>query len=177
MEVYLIRHTTPQIEKGICYGQSDISLASSFESEWENIRRELPQSIDCIYTSPLMRCRQLAQKLEQYYGVPLYTDTRLMEMHFGEWEMKAWNSIDKHALEKWMNNYVLEKSPSGESYSNLLARVKDFISILKEQSFNKVLAVTHGGVIKSFYSITYGITPEEAMSKQISYGKLCRFVI
>src|SRR4028118_1276170 len=83
MEIYLIRHTTPLIEKGICYGQSDIPLADSFESEWEIIRQQLPKEMDCIYTSPLKRCWQLARKLEQHYQVPLFTDKRLMEMHFG----------------------------------------------------------------------------------------------
>ena len=33
MEIYLIRHTTPKIEKGICYGQADLNVADSFEEE------------------------------------------------------------------------------------------------------------------------------------------------
>ncbi|MEM9897397.1 MAG: alpha-ribazole phosphatase, partial [Bacteroidota bacterium] len=27
MEIYLIRHTTPEISKNICYGQSDLELS------------------------------------------------------------------------------------------------------------------------------------------------------
>ena len=26
MEIYLVRHTTPNIKKGICYGQTDIDI-------------------------------------------------------------------------------------------------------------------------------------------------------
>lgn len=177
MEVYLIRHTTPLVEKGICYGQSDIPLANSFEAEWKVILDNLPEKVDFIFTSPLIRCIYLAQKLAQHYQVPLKKDGRLMEMHFGEWEMKAWNSINQQALEKWMNNYVVEKCPSGESYTDLLFRVHDFIETLKKLSYAKILIVTHGGVIKSFHSLIRGLSPQEAMGKQISYGEIHCFLV
>lgn len=43
MEIYLIRHTTPKIAKEICYGQSDIALASTFREEAKGVLQELPQ--------------------------------------------------------------------------------------------------------------------------------------
>jgi len=33
MEIYLIRHTTPDVAKGICYGQTDLDVANTFEEE------------------------------------------------------------------------------------------------------------------------------------------------
>ena len=36
MELILIRHTTPAIEKGICYGQSDLNVADSFEISFDH---------------------------------------------------------------------------------------------------------------------------------------------
>ena len=30
MEIFLIRHTTPKIEKGICYGQTDLDITTTF---------------------------------------------------------------------------------------------------------------------------------------------------
>ena len=33
MAIFLIRHTTPLIEKGICYGQLNIDVTESFEAE------------------------------------------------------------------------------------------------------------------------------------------------
>ena len=33
MEIHLVRHTTVAIEKGICYGQADIPVSATFESE------------------------------------------------------------------------------------------------------------------------------------------------
>ncbi len=49
MEIYLIRHTTPKIAQGICYGQSDLELASNFDDEMASIHQNLDQSFDYIF--------------------------------------------------------------------------------------------------------------------------------
>ena len=36
MLIHLIRHTTPDIETGICYGQTDLDVSDSFEKEKKN---------------------------------------------------------------------------------------------------------------------------------------------
>ena len=56
MLIHIIRHTTPDIAKGICYGQTDLALASSFYEERELLTSKLLDSYDAIYTSPLQRC-------------------------------------------------------------------------------------------------------------------------
>ena len=62
MEIYLVRHTTPAIKKGICYGQTDVDLNSeTFESELYEIKNKLPSNIVRFYCSPLIRCSKLAK--------------------------------------------------------------------------------------------------------------------
>ena len=57
MEIYLIRHTTPLVEQGICYGQTDLDIAHNFQEEVEDIKVALQHfNPDKVYTSPLMRC-------------------------------------------------------------------------------------------------------------------------
>ena len=52
MEVYLIRHTTPKIGKGVCYGQTDLEVESTFfEKELHAIQQNLPDTFDQVYTS------------------------------------------------------------------------------------------------------------------------------
>lgn len=177
MEIHLIRHTTPLIEKGICYGQSDIPLAGSFEEEWKKVQENLPESIACVFSSPLSRCLLMAEKIRQNYQVPLIEDRRLMEMNFGDWEMKAWHDIEQESLNKWMNNYVFESCPGGESYMDVIFRVKGFVEDLKKLSYQKILIVTHGGVIKTFYSILHKLSPEEAMKQTVVYGAIYKFTI
>src|ERR1700752_143379 len=99
MEVYLIRHTTPQIEKGICYGQSDIPLADTFNTESKELLDYLSISFDAVFSSPLGRCTQLARLINCEQEI-IYDD-RLKDMNFGNWEMTKWNEINQHILDEW----------------------------------------------------------------------------
>ena len=55
MEVILIRHTSVDVPPGMCYGQTDVPLKPTFETEAavtaENLKAYLP--FDHVYTSPL----------------------------------------------------------------------------------------------------------------------------
>jgi alpha-ribazole phosphatase len=171
MEVYLIRHTTPRIEKNICYGQSDIPLAGTFEDEWNVIKHKLPSRIDRIFTSPLSRCNELSKKVSHHFEIPAAKDSRLMEMNFGEWEMKRWDEIDQKDLTIWMNAYLSESCPGGESYYDVKRRLKKFIleNIQDDLSY---LIVTHGGIIKCFHGL---VTNTHGMDLAIGYGETYHF--
>lgn len=86
MEIYLIRHTTPAVEKGVCYGQSDLDVTDSFIAEAMAIKPHLPEHIEQVHSSPLQRCSKLAQ-----YLFPMHAHTHhddLMEINCGHWELK-----------------------------------------------------------------------------------------
>ena len=91
MSIYLIRHTTPLIEKGICYGQLDIDVTDSFQEEATGIQHVLPAGIEQVYSSPLIRCQKLASYLFPNYAISLEPD--LMELACGEWEGIHWDAI------------------------------------------------------------------------------------
>lgn len=149
MTTYLIRHTTPAVSKGICYGQADLDLKESFLEEASKIRAYLPEKMDQVYSSPLIRCKKLARQL--FAENPIIWEADLMEIHCGEWEMKSWDSISKEELDPWMNNFVHASIPGGESYSGLFERVvKKFNAIRSLQQISAI--VTHGGVIRSILS-------------------------
>ena len=58
MEVILVRHTKVNVVPGMCYGNTDVDVASSFEEEAERVRQALlKHEFDAIYSSPLQRCR------------------------------------------------------------------------------------------------------------------------
>ena len=128
MEIYLIRHTTPLIEKGVCYGQSDIPLAETFYAEMNKLIHHLPDSLDIVYSSRLSRCTKLAQfiRAKELFKV----DNRLLEMNFGDWEMKKWDEINERELNNWMKDFVDVRIPNGENFINLNQRVDNFIDEL-----------------------------------------------
>ena len=112
MEIYLVRHTTPNINNGICYGQTDVDLNfDTFESEFFDINDKLPADIHRYYCSPLIRCSKLAERLAKEIQI----DDRLKELDFGSWENKKWSELDNKELSKWMVNFVNVKAGGAES--------------------------------------------------------------
>lgn len=170
LEIYLIRHTTPDIPKGICYGQSDIPLATSFAEEAEKVLGQLPAEIDAVHSSPLSRCVELASTITDQ-AVELVPE--LQEMNFGEWELKPWSDIPKDALDPWMKDFVNHQIPNGESMQLLARRVNRWYDELLATNSERVVIVTHAGPIRVLLS-TINQTPlEEAFDRYpVDYGQV-----
>lgn len=145
-DIYLIRHTTPAVQKGVCYGQSDLDVTDSFYDEATIIKTHLPESIKQVYSSPLTRCRKLAAHLFPQNGIIFQRE--LMELHCGQWEMRPWAEIPREETEPWMNDFVNVCVPGGESYVDLYERVVACFGRIASTGIPTAI-VTHGGVIRS----------------------------
>jgi alpha-ribazole phosphatase len=171
MEIYLVRHTTPDIASGICYGQSDLDVTDTFEAEASEVQRKLKshgRMVDAVfYSSPLQRCFKLANSLS---SAVIITDDRLMEMSFGDWEMQGWDDIDEKALRHWTDDFVNVACPGGESYQRFYDRVVNWIESVKLENHSKVVIVTHGGVIRSFLCYLGLTTLETSFEEKVEYG-------
>jgi alpha-ribazole phosphatase len=172
MEIYLIRHTSPQVEKGICYGQSDVPLAATFENERKELLNGLPDQLDAVYSSPLSRCCQLADYVQA--KLPVITDKRLLEMHFGDWELKKWDAVEQVALTAWMNDFVNVGVPNGENFIDLNNRVHDFIIDLIKTKHQKIAIVTHAGVIRCFAAYILELPLKQAFRIQVAYASISK---
>lgn len=148
MEIYLIRHTTPAIQKGQCYGQADLDTTESFHNEAAAIRRLIPSHIQTVYSSPLKRCRKLAEHLFPEH--PIRFDNRLKEISCGEWELQLWDDIDQGLLKAWMDDFVNVCIPGGESYQQLYDRTVHFFEEVPKT--HAMAIVSHGGVLRSLLS-------------------------
>jgi alpha-ribazole phosphatase len=169
MQVHLIRHTTPDIATGICYGQTDIAVAKSFETEKNLIIKQLDSKYDAVFSSPLSRCTLLAQQIPtQDYQ----TDTGLLEMNFGTWELQNWNEIPQ--LNIWTNDFVNTKVEGGESFIEMYQRVVAFIEELVANSYEKVAIVTHAGVIRIFWAWILEIPLQNVFRLRVGYGDIYR---
>jgi len=148
MEIYLVRHTTPDVAKGVCYGQADIDVTATFLAEAAIIKQHLPATIIAVHSSPLQRCKKLAQHLFDGHNIQLHDS--LKEVDCGEWELKPWDDIPREEIDAWVNGLTV-RMPNGESYTGLYDRVKDIFLQLHEQA-GPIAIVTHGGVIRSILS-------------------------
>ena len=169
MEVVFIRHTSVDVPRGVCYGQTDVPLAGSFPEEAEAVKEKLGAygAFDMVFTSPLTRCSRLAA----YCGYPdAVRDRRLMELDFGDWEMQAFSSISDPRLDAWFEDYINRPAGGGESFRMQYARFCDFMDDLLRQPYRRVAVFTHGGILISA-EVYAGLYPiEEAFSSQYPYG-------
>lgn len=171
MEIYLIRHPRVDIDSGLCYGQSDIGLSENFITEAQHYHQNLPTDFDIIFSSPLKRCLQLAKKLDRG---EIKTDARLMEINFGSWELKNWNDIPQKEIENWSKDFINYKPGGGENLKEFHRRVLEFIAELNQTKAEKVLIVSHAGVIRCFWQYILDIPLENIMKIPIDYGEIFR---
>lgn len=173
MKLILQRHTSVDTPNGLCYGQLDVPLAATFEDEKTVVLDYLVTHVfDKIYSSPLQRCRLLAESISGETQEVIY-DSRLKELHFGDWEGKTWNDIDHTAeAQRWFADYVNEVCPNGESFVHLIERCRDFIEELKTRSdLYTVLIVCHAGTIRAFQTILAETDPMTAFNIPMTYGE------
>lgn len=167
MQVYLIRHTTPKIEKGICYGQSDIPIRTdSFKNDVDIIKSKIGSSLQHVFSSPLHRCLELSKQLHAHVTI----DNRLKELHFGNWELTQWNNIPPNELNIWMSDFINFNPPNGESYNELFHRTFMFLQDLMTKDLNNVGIVTHAGNIRSILSHLLSLPLKNTFKIQLNYG-------
>ncbi|WP_268847479.1 alpha-ribazole phosphatase [Flavobacterium aestivum] len=178
MEVYLVRHTETVCEKGICYGQSDVGIIEPCNAVFESIVEQLPQDA-ILYSSPLQRCVILAEYIKENTQISsVIEDSRLMEMNFGDWELKSWDAIPQEVLNPWMEDFVNIRVPNGESFVDLNDRVLDFWkNRLTSGSEKPVIIVAHAGVIRSFLCKINDLSLKDAFQNKVNFGDTIKIEI
>ncbi len=172
--IYLIRHPETQAKKGICYGNSDVLPSEeSLREAVEKVRLKLYKiSPDICYTSPLSRCKMLA---EQIIGSEKLVEEKLIrEINFASWEMKPWNEIPQNEQEEWGNDYINNKVHGGENFYDVKNRVIDFLDKVTRKTENEILAVTHTGVIRAVLSHLLDASPYKIFAIDVDYGDIVR---
>ena len=171
MELYFVRHIKPDFEEGTCYGQTNVPIKNNYIEEHKKIIQELPNDFDAVCTSPLTRCTLLAEQLSKN----CISDSRLMELNFGDWEGKKWDDINQHELNKWMENYIALAPPKGESLVDLSERLSSFICQIKVLPHKKVIVVTHAGIIRCAMNLFNKVPIEQIMMEKVEFGGIYKF--
>ena len=175
MEVYLVRHTETVCEKGICYGQSDVKIMEPYDGVFQSVLNQLPQDAT-LYSSPLLRCVLLANYIKENSEITAVNeDSRLMEMNFGDWEMKNWDVISPDDFTPWMTDFVNVRVPNGESFTDLHDRVIDFITNELQATHSKpVIIVAHAGIIRSFLCKISDLPLKDAFQNKVDFGAVIK---
>ncbi len=175
MKITFIRHTSVDVPKGTCYGQTDVPLKPSFTEEATVTRNNLShEPFDIIFTSPLSRCTHLAD----FCGYPdAIRDNRILELNFGEWEMQSFDTIRDPRLQEWFEDYLNIPATGGESFMMQYRRVSSFLNELRQKDYSNVAVFAHGGVLICAEIYAGLLKPEEAFNSLTPYGGIIQIEI
>lgn len=148
--LWLVRHARPLVAPGVCYGGLDVAADDKHtKASALRLHSALPPHITVIHSSPLRRCRQLADELFSLRAntAPIQLDARLQEMDFGTWEGRRWDDIARAEIEAWIADFTRFRPGNGESLQQVLARVAQALHDA-QQSGKDAVWITHAGVIR-----------------------------
>lgn len=149
--LWLLRHAQPLIAPGVCYGQLDVAADPQATAQAAQRFGALHAPGTTVRVSPLQRCVHLARALP-VEPASLILDPRLQEMHFGHWEGRSWNDIERNAVDAWSQDLYNYAPGNGESLRSMLQRVRSALLYSWQhdslQGKRNVIWVTHAGVIR-----------------------------
>jgi broad specificity phosphatase PhoE len=146
----LIRHgETDWNTEGRWQGQADVALNATGLIQAQEMARALePAGIAAIYSSDLQRARQTAQALADVNGLPVHQDSRLREIHQGEWQGLLFSDIEASYAQAYQDRKQDPLSfapPGGETAAQVRQRVVSAArDIVRWHPGEIVAVVSHG---------------------------------
>ncbi|MFM8621145.1 MAG: bifunctional RNase H/acid phosphatase [Candidatus Nanopelagicaceae bacterium] len=182
--VYMIRHgetiLTPD-RKFSGIGKLNPPLTQEGRAQAAKVAAEIAKvKPDILISSPLQRTKDTADEIAKTTGLAPIYDEVWYECSFGDWDGL---SVDE-VKEKWPEDYISWISssaftpPGGESYDDLAARIEPAFDALAEKyPGQKVVIVTHNGVIKQLASIVLEGNPNSLFHIDVSPCSISSFSI
>ncbi|SHO50128.1 histidine phosphatase family protein [Desulfopila aestuarii] len=170
--LYLLRHGETAAN-GRLVGSTDMAVAEhgyvQLAQTGERLRR---RDISAVFCSPMLRCRQSAEFLQLSLDPVIVDDLR--EMDFGDWENKSFSEIaelwpsEVAAWSNWSEQFTF---PGGENIGNFLCRLQKVQECILQCEAEKILLVTHGGVIRHLLCLYLNLSPANYLLFDIRPGR------
>lgn len=164
MELYLVRHGETLWNKELrIQGHTNSSLTELGIEQAQRVAERLKDiPFDAIYSSDLDRAKKTAEYIHIFHpNLQIIEKYELRERNFGRLEGLTHQDV----LDRFPDLYPMVDRgrydsviPGGESKKHVLTRSLQFFKSLGEKhAGERVLAVTHGGVINVFFRYVMGI--------------------
>jgi len=147
--IYLVRHgQTAWNKEEVFRGRTDIPLDETGLREAELAAEYFrPIHLQAIYSSPLSRARQTAQKIAQFHALDVQPLDGIIDMSFGSWEGRSLREVeerDEAHFRQWREQPHLVKLPGGETLDEVRARAMAALGeVISEHPERTVVLVSH----------------------------------
>lgn len=176
--VDIIRHGEPEGGR-VFRGHTDHHLTELGIEQFKQRTQRLGHTWQQVISSPLTRCKQSAELLATAQNIPLQIEPNLAEIHFGEWENKCVDTLmaEENISQLWQDpmNFC---APQGEPTAALQQRtLLAWNDLLKAHQGQRVLVVTHGGVIRMLAQHLLELTPSAMNKLSLPYAAVMSFKV
>jgi broad specificity phosphatase PhoE len=109
------------------------------------------KKITKIYSSPLKRAKQTAEIIGKRINLPITVLENFREINVGDFDgllaPENWDQYDK-IIDEWDKGHKEYPFPGGESYNDMLKRVKESYKQIIETSSeeDRIIVTAHGGI-------------------------------
>ena len=175
-----IRHAPVREDGGCIYGQADLACDCGDAHVFRGLGGALPRGAVWV-ASHLMRTHQTAAAIwAAGLAAPgqLLHERDLAEQHLGDWQgmdRAAFFAGRVMAPASYWFGPAEERAPNGESFVDVVARVRRAVERLTERWRGRdIIAVAHGGTIRAALAIALGLEPEGGLAFAIDNCSLTR---
>lgn len=191
MDLYLVRHPETSAPKGTCYGRVDFPLLNPAIETAKQTINDLPNQIPLMIVSPAPRAQALAKELSFLHleknsiHPELQIEERVQEMDFGDWDGKLWDSIPKKETLAWMKDFVNQKTPNGEAFTDVIERTNAFLKDWgkegikrkeeeekRKSPIDQLIIVCHSGSIRAILCQLQNLEYKDAFQAKIDFGSV-----
>jgi alpha-ribazole phosphatase len=172
--VGLLRHGT--VEGGKVYrGRTDVPLSPIGYVQMHEALIGLTQW-DRIVSSPLQRCSVFAREFAHCHGIAFNLEPGLSEIDFGDWEGRSAAELmqtSPEALTEYWRDPSSHTPPGGESLRRFRHRVVETWEVLlRDNKGQRLLLVSHGGVIRMLLCYLQGWPLERILQIEVKHAAL-----
>lgn len=180
-ELLLIRHgVTSWNRERRFQGQTNIPLDEEGHRQARRVAAALAASrTAAVYASDLSRAWETARPVADALGLPLRAEPGLRERHYGAFEGRSIDELERD----WAQDFARWRAREpdfplpggGESLRALQARVEAaLIALARRHAGERVIAVTHGGVLDCAYRIATGLGIAEPRKHELLNASINR---
>jgi len=174
-----VRHAPVTGHNGEIYGQRNVPCDTSDEAAFSALAAMLPDDAVWI-ASHLSRTTDTAKAIRAagLDGPEPIAEPDFAEQNLGDWQHKSWDELHNSGSPEYTafwKNPGYHAPPGGESFVELRSRVSAAIGRYTEEYGGRdIIAVSHGGAIRSAVSVALETEPLKALAVTVDNLTLTR---
>ena len=173
-KILLVRHgRTEWNDEHRFQGQTDVPLNEAGLVQARKTASRLAKwPMDAVYVSPLVRARETAAAIAAPHRKDPIVLDELAEVGFGVWEGLYFNTLGQE-MKEWLRDPFFLMPEGAETWESLRLRAHRVKDILFSSAYERVVAVTHGAIMRGLFVALLGLDPHTAWNIRVSNCSLC----